>query len=163
MGGCGVWPVSAMSRAKRIVGTAMVAAAIGLLVTGLLKVLDIVMGTVKPRANGVFPFIDDDVLFPLTGLLEVVVGVYVLLSRCAHPVRSLASLAWIGSLFLLYRVGLAVYGEGACGCGGLFWASLHIREGMMAAVFQGFLGFLLVVGYGGLIIIYHGCRRAEHV
>jgi len=44
MGGCGVWPVSAMSRAKRIVETAMVAAAIGLLVTGLLKVLDIVMG-----------------------------------------------------------------------------------------------------------------------
>lgn len=93
----------------------MVAAAIGLLVTGLLKVLDIVMGTVKPRANVVFPFIDDDVLFPLTGLLEVVVAVYVLLSRGAHPVRSLASLAWIGSLFLLYRVGLAVYGEGACG------------------------------------------------
>jgi len=113
MGGCGVWPVSAMSRAKRIVETAMVAAAIGLLVTGLLKVLDIVMGTVKPRANVVFPFIDDDVLFPLTGLLEVVVAVYVLLSRGAHPVRSLASLAWIGSLFLLYRVGLAVYGEGA--------------------------------------------------
>jgi hypothetical protein len=75
--------------------------------------------------------------------IEAVLGIICFLS--AKIVLRAALLAWLTSLFLIYRLGLLLVGyEGPCRCLGNLTDALHVAPQTADAIMKGVLGYLLV-------------------
>jgi len=81
--------------------------------------------------------------------------VAILLIVLRNPIIKYGLLAWIGTLFLVYRLSFWVLDiKASCGCLGNTTAWIHIKPATIDVSLKVILASILVVGYSGLVITF---------
>jgi hypothetical protein len=120
-----------------------------LLVTGLLKLSDFVLGYSHEARNVVFPFVSDQAILSCAMLIELAVAFFVLKAARFQIKYAMYALAWISTLFLLYRVALAwTAPHHGCLCAGAGLLFLWLQPLPVKWITTFLLGYLLCVSYG---------------
>lgn len=123
-----------------------------LLITGLLKATDFIMGYPHEARNVVFPFITDQVVLDCAMLVEFVVAIYVLKVVRNKITNAMLALAWISTLFVFYRIALAwTAPHHSCLCGGAGLLFLWLQPLPVKWIMTILLCYLLGVSYGWLL------------
>jgi hypothetical protein len=87
------------------------------------------------------------------GLLELGVASVCLFARATKIALTLV--AWLATIFVLYRVGLFLVGyHKPCSCLGNLTDALHISPEMADAAMKVVLGYLLIGGYGSIFWLW---------
>ena len=84
------------------------------------------------------------------GLLELAIACICLFKRPAQ--LQLGLIAWLGTCFAVYRLGLWSIGIHVCPCLGNFSDAIHLSNGAANTITLGILVYLLIGSYTGLLI-----------
>ena len=94
-------------------------------------------------------------LLPAVGVFEVLVGIICFSSRLSARLK-LSLVAWIATMFLVYRVGLWCVGwHHPCGCMGSLAGVLHLSNQAGDRIIKGLLAYLLV---GSCLLLLKGSQ-----
>lgn len=140
---------------KRVESLFIVSASALLLATGLAKTLSLLVG--NPRLlETMDPFFSETLrmkhVLLVAAFCEFVV-LFVLMSGKISSLWKLAAVAWLGVMFLGYRIGLVVTGvEGPCKCLGTLLEKFPIMSAnQLDFVMKFILGYLIAGAYGLLL------------
>lgn len=90
--------------------------------TGSIKLLSNFLGTIGlPVPDPLFPFLTKSFVWSTAGVVEIAIAAFLLLTcdrNYFFLILCLFLLAWLSTLFLLYRLGLATLGIAECNCFG---------------------------------------------
>jgi hypothetical protein len=153
--------------AARIASTFIVSVAALLMLTGLLKLVTVVQRSAYlDLADPLFEFtgvLSVRSTLLLAGMMEVVVAVFLLGQR--QPFVRLAAIAWMSTLFVLYRVGLWAIGfHGPCRCLGGAADWLGIGPEYVNTLSLVTLAYFTAGSYVQLLrllLLQTGCRRGK--
>jgi hypothetical protein len=114
-------------------------------------------------SDPLFPILSQRELLSGVGLIEIAVAAFLLFAR-VDLVAKLAVIAWISSLFVLYRVGLSLIGyHGPCSCLGRFGQSLPISEASLKTALLLLLAYLWIGSVGNLVLLRFKIRSTAKV
>lgn len=88
-------------------------------------------------------------LLVAVAILEI--GVCIFLFCSEKVFAKIASIAWLASCFLVYRLGLALVGSNECGCLGNLTDALHISPQTANDILKALVAYLLIGAYGLMI------------
>lgn len=136
--------------------------AVILLVTGAVKLISSLgEARILQQSDPLIWFLTERQMLALAAGMELVI-VVALSSERLDETSKLLTIAWLGSMFLLYRVGLWTIGfAGACSCLGNAAAWLHVSPVAVERIMGGLLLFLLLGSYGLLAGRIRRWRRNE--
>jgi hypothetical protein len=87
--------------------------------------------------------------FLVVGIVEMLVACVCFFVRISG--LQLGLIAWLGTIFAIYRIGLWSIGVPACPCLGNFPDAIHLSKTVANAITFGILVYLLLGSYGGLL------------
>jgi hypothetical protein len=97
-------------------------------------------------------------LMLFTGLLEVIIALLCLLP--ARPRLGLILLAWLSTMFVIYRVGLWLIGwEQPCHCMGTLTDALRITPTLADRIMKCVLAYLIASGYVCTMMLSHSSAK----